>query len=144
MWSPPLYGTAYQAATPIQIRQRTGEGALATEKLYSDVATNARGAHICLKFKDATADIGKWHDGAYAYAVDDKAIVLDYSVGTVIDLHFSVQLSVVASSAIALTTSSSSTGTICWNYLDSVSTSGTAGLNYLTPVNVLGTVALGY
>jgi hypothetical protein len=140
-WAPPLYGTSYNTPTVLGIRVREGDGALAQEKYISDVSTNARGAHVKVKFNESTSDIGKWHDGGYAYDAASTAFRVDAPQGTIIDLTFSYQLSLSAASATTLTTSSSMAGAIMLNYLDCVSTSGTAGPSYMTPINELSNVA---
>jgi hypothetical protein len=144
MWAPPLIGTSYNAPTQISCRVRTGEGAVASEKVFSDVSSNMKGAALHVKFKSVGEDAGKWHDGQFAYAADSRLLNLDGPIGTVIDISFSYRMATSSGSAIALTTSSSTTGQICYNYLDNTSTSGTAGLTYIRPENVSVLTALGY
>lgn len=144
MWAPPLIGTSYNAPTTISCRVRTGEGAVSTEKVFSDTSSNMRGAAVHVQFKAVGEDVGKWHDGQYAYADDSRVAQLAYPTGTVIDIGFSFRMATSASSAVSLVTSSSTTGQICYNYLDNTSTSGTAGQTSLTPVNVSTLVASGY
>jgi hypothetical protein len=121
-----------------------GEGALASEKQFQDLPTNLKGAYLTCKFKKVGEDIGKWHDGTYSYTADDVAFMIQCPQGSVIDLAFAFQLASSGTNGTALTTSSSSSGTICWNYLDNTSTGGSAGTSYLVPQNVLGTVASGF
>jgi hypothetical protein len=143
-WAPPLIGSSYNAPTTLACRVRTGDGACATEKVFSDVATNMKGAAIYVKFKSVGEDAGKWHDGQYAYANDSRLLNLDGPIGTIIDLAFSYRLATSSGSAVTLVTSSSTTGQICYNYLDNTSTSGTAGNTYIRPDNVSTLTALGY
>jgi hypothetical protein len=103
-----------------------------------------KGAAIYVKFKSVGEDAGKWHDGQYAYANDSRLLNLDGPIGTIIDLAFSYRLATSSGSAVTLVTSSSTTGQICYNYLDNTSTSGTAGNTYIRPDNVSTLTALGY
>lgn len=144
MWCAPLIGTSsYTAPTPISCRIREGEGAIATERLVSDVSSGSRGAALTIKFKDTTQDIGKWHDGTYTYTTE-RAFQLSGPVGTTVDLKFSVQLFVSPSNFQALTASVGTTGGLYWNALDNTAQNGTVGTGYLVPISTVGSVGLAY
>ncbi len=141
----PLIGTSsYTAPTPISIRVREGEGAIATERYVSDVSSGAQGAMCTVKFKDTTQDIGKWHDATYAFT-NERAFQIGGPTGMLVDLKFSCQLAVSTSNMTSLTASSGTAGGVYFNYLDNTASGGSGvGNGYLLPINVVGNIGLAY
>jgi hypothetical protein len=90
-----------------------------------------------MAFDEMRTVVGKWHDGEVpASGAGVVAFVLNFPVGTVVDLHYSVQL--FATNGAALECAAATAGKMYYNYLDNTATSGAIGNNYLTPLNVWG------